>query len=307
MAREHEGHFLAEIITRISQPVDAQRGFVIGLLALLRTNCDRMKPSLADIQQDFKSAILKGDKKFASRIIKLARGTEAKEFGTYQDAHHLRLTDFLANDYKLLREYLGETQFVAMAQTYFSAHPAQHPNARWLSKHLADFLLHFKPFAHRPEIQELAALELALNSAFDAPEASPLTFAELKVFAPEFFSALKLGIHPSAARLTFKQNTSSIWSALKCQTQPPKPHRLDADQQILVWRQGAASRFRLLGEEEAMAYDACKTGASFGTMCKMIAFIDNPETATERTANYLRAWIEAELLLAPALAVKLVK
>lgn len=307
MAREHESHILAEIVTSISQPVDAQRGFVIGPFTLVSAKQDGMKPSLADIQEDFKSAILKGEKKFASRIVKLARGNEAKEFSIYQDDSLVRLTDFLANDYKLLREYLGETQFVAMAQTYISAHPSQYPNARWFSLHLADFLRRFKPFEHHPEIQELAALELALNSAFDAPEATPLTFAELNALAPEMLNTIILSFHLSAVRLTFKQNTSSIWSALKCQTQPPKPHMLDADQQILVWRQGAASRFRLIGVEEAMAYDACKTGASFGTMSEMLAFMECPETATERAASYLRGWIDAELLLAPALAVKLVK
>ncbi len=264
-----------------------------------------MKPSLADIQQDFKSAILNGDKKVAIHVAKPAHGSKAKAIGIYQEAYFMRLTDFLANDHELLREYLGESQFVEMAHRYIAAHPSQHPNARWFSKHLAEFLLSYKPFEHHREIQELATLELALNSAFDAPEAVALTLAQLVTVNPEIFNALKLQIHPSAARLTFKQNTTSIWSALKCETQPPKPHRLDTDQQILVWRQGVASRFRLLGDEEAMAYDACKTGASFSTLCEMIAFREFPETAAARAATYLRGWIEAELLLeTPSFAVR---
>ena len=267
-----------------------------------------MKPSLADIQRDFASAILTGDKSYASHLATSSRGTKAKAFGIYQDAYRMRLTDFLANDHEILRDYIGETQFVAMAQNYIATHPSQHPNARWYSIHLAEFLLGYEPFLHHPEIQELATLELALNTAFDAPEAATLTLEALTTLNPEIFSAMTLGIHPSASRLTFKQNTTSIWSALKCETQPPKPHLLDEPQQILVWRQGVASRFRLLGNEEAMAFDASKTGASFSTICEMIAFMDSPETAAARSASYLRGWIEAELLLAaPAFAVAPVK
>lgn len=263
-----------------------------------------MKPSLAAIQQDLKSAILYGDKKFTAHVAKPARGTKTMAIGIYQNAYRMRLTDFLANDHELLREYLGETQFVEMAATYIAKHPSQHPNARWYSTNLANFLKTYEPFEHHSEVQELAALELALNSAFDAPEAASLTLAELTALDPEIFSAMILGMHPSAARLTFHQNTTSIWSALKCETQPPKPHVLDASQQILVWRQGVASRFRLLGDEEAMAFDACKTGASFSTMCEMIAFMESPETAAARAASYLRGWIEAEIVLAaPAFAV----
>ncbi len=257
-----------------------------------------MKPSLADIQSNFKSAILHGDKKFEAHIAKPARGTKAMALGIYQDAYKMRLTDFLSNDYELLREYLGDTQFAEMALTYIAKHPSQHPNARWFSKHLANFLLSYSPFEHHPEIQELAALELALNSAFDAPEAEALNLTQLATLNPEIFSALKLQMHLSSSRLTFKQNTTSIWSALKCETHPPKPHMLDTDQQILVWRQGVDSRFRLLGDEEAMAFDVCKDGASFSTMCEMLAFREFPETAAERAAGYLRGWIEAEIVLA---------
>ena len=219
---------------------------------------------------------------------KPARGTKAEAF--------------LANDHEVLRTYLGESQFAVMAQSYVTAYPSEHPNARWYSTHLTEFLRSYKPFEHHPEIQELAALELALNSAFDAPEAAALTFAELTALDPDVFSSMVLGIHPSAARLTFRQNTTSIWSALKCEARPPKPHMLDQDQALLVWRQGTSSRFRILGDEEAMAFDSCKNGASFSTICEMMAFLDSPETAATRATGYLRGWIEAELLLvSPAL------
>ena len=137
----------------------------------------------------------------------------------------MRLSEFLAHDHEILRQYIGETQFDKMAQSYIAAHPSQHPNARWYSVHLAEYLHNYEPFLYHPEIQELATLELALNTAFDAPDAASLSLVQLTALDPEIFKSLILGIHPSASRLTFKQNTTSIWSALKCETQPPKPHR----------------------------------------------------------------------------------
>lgn len=264
-----------------------------------------MKPTRAEIKQAFKSAALSGDQKFAARIANLARSANANLVDSNEIANLVPLKEFLAIDYRFLRKYLGETQFTEMAKSYCEANSSTQPNARWFSTHLAEFLRGYAPFSHHPEIQELAALELALNSAFTAPEAAALTLADLTTLDPEIFSSMNLGMHPSASRLTFTQNTTSIWSALKCETQPPKPHLLDEQQQTLVWRQGAASRFRLLGNEEAMAFDAAKTGASFSTICQLIAFMDSPETTAARAASYLRGWIEAELLLAaPTFAVR---
>jgi hypothetical protein len=258
-----------------------------------------MKASLASIQADLKAAILGNSKSAPPHIAKPARGTRASAFGVYKDAYIMRLTDFLANDHEMLRQYLGDVAFASMARDYIAAHPSENANARWYCLHLPAFLKSYKPFKQHPEIHELATLEAALNFAFDAPEAQSLTITDMAKLDPETFATMPLNMHPSAVRLTFVQNTTSIWSALKCEEQPPKPHSLDAPQHIVVWRQGTASRFRMLGDEEAMAFDSTYTGANFSVICEMIAMMEGADTAAMRAASYLRGWIETELVLTP--------
>ncbi|MGQ0484169.1 MAG: hypothetical protein ACT4SY_02280 [Hyphomicrobiales bacterium] len=57
---------------------------------------------------------------------------------------------------------------------------------------------------------------------------------------------------------------------------------------LLVWRQDGSSRFRLLGNEEAIAIDAATEGASFAVICGKIAAMNGSGTAALRAAGYLR-------------------
>jgi hypothetical protein len=200
----------------------------------------------------------------------------------------------LAGEHQKLRCYMGETAFEAMARTYVSRHPSDQPNARWYARHLPEFLARALPFARTPELAELASLEGALNDAFDAPQAPVVTCAELAALGSAALAAAALDIHPSARRLRVTTNVTGLWSCLKCDEMPPKPYRLEAPQEILVWRQGESSRFRLLGDEEAMAFDTAAEGAPLSAVCETIAAMDGPDTAALRAAGYLRGWVEAQ-------------
>ena len=175
----------------------------------------------------------------------------------------VRLADFLAGDYPRLRLYMGETAFNTMARHCLAA--TETPKVRLLSRHLPDFLDLTKPFSRSPELSDLARLERAFQAALNAPEASTTSHAPL---------------HPSVQRLQLRTNATSIWAALTAGELPPPPQRLDEPQELLVWRQGAASRFRMLGREEAAALDAVARG----------------ETIAQSAENFLRGWLEAEII-----------
>ena len=178
-----------------------------------------------------------------------------------------RLTDYLADDYRRLRLYMGETGFSAMVRHCLAA--PESPTVRVLSRHLPDFLDLTKPFSRSPELSDLARLERAFYAAFNSPEASLTSQATL---------------HPSVQRLQLRTNAASIWAALAAGELPPPPARLDGPQELLVWRQGTAPRFRMLGGEEAAALDAAARGEA-------IAIDPSSE-------NFLRGWLEAEIVSA---------
>jgi hypothetical protein len=202
------------------------------------------------------------------------------------DEATLNLVDFLENEYPILRTYLGEVTFVNLTLAMIGTRSAEKINARSICEQLPRFLTSCKISNHRLEINELATLELALHTAFSAPEAE----------------ALKTGIsvHPSVQRLSFSQNTVSIWSALKCDSQPPRPHMLDEPQAVIVWRQSQSARFRILGNEEANAFDTAAKLLSFNAICENTLWEEGALAPAQRCALYLEGWSEAEILTFPA-------
>jgi hypothetical protein len=185
-----------------------------------------------------------------------------------------RLTDFLANDYPRLRLYMGETAFNTMARHCLVATAT--PKVWLLSGHLPDFLDLTKPFFRSPELSDLARLEKAFHAALNAPYAGIMTQVP-----PHRFHIV---LHPSVQRLQLRTNAASIWAALTAGELPPPPQRLDGPQELLVWRQGEASRFRMLGGEEAAALDA--------------AARDEAIEVDQWSESFLRGWLEAEIISA---------
>ena len=179
------------------------------------------------------------------------------------------LTDFLAGDYPRLRLYMGWTGFNTMARHCLAI--TDTPKVRLLSRHLPDFLDLTKPFSQSPELSDLARLEKAFHAALNAPEANIITQAP-----PHRF---RIELHPSVQKLQLRTNAASIWAALTAGELPPPPQRLDGPQELLVWRQGAASRFRILGREESAALDATARGEAI--------------EINQSSDSFLRGWLEA--------------
>ena len=80
----------------------------------------------------------------------------------------------MRNDHELLHRYLGDETFDEMGHAYVKARPSEHPNLRWFSQGLPEFLKSAEPYCDHPVLADLAALEKALNDAFDAAEGAGL-------------------------------------------------------------------------------------------------------------------------------------
>src|SRR5271170_524308 len=118
-------------------------------------------------QSDFQRGILTGDDKVLAEILDSPREKRDVLFGVYRYAYSSRLVEAMRNDHKLLHIYLGDEMFDAMGHAYVAAYPSQHANLRWFSASLPDFLNSEEAYSKYPVLSELAALEKALNDAFD--------------------------------------------------------------------------------------------------------------------------------------------
>jgi len=251
---------------------------------------------LKDLQERFQAGILSGDDTILADVQDSARETRSVLFGVYRNAYVARLVEVLGNDYQELHAYLGNKTFAKLATAYVAAHPSDQRNARWFGRHLPRFAKGTEPFAGHPEIAEIAALEKALDDAFDGPDAAPLTIGDLAAIPSEDWPRLVLKPHPAVIRLSFTTNAADIWSALKDETPPPAPSRLPEPQALMVWRQDYMARFRPLSAEEAMMWDEAAQGVRFGVLCEMVATFAGEDEAELRAATYLKTWIDGGML-----------
>jgi hypothetical protein len=160
----------------------------------------------------------------------------------------LNFPGVMAAGYPRLRAYLGDVKFTALSDAYFAALPSTVPNASFYWNGFPAFIGGPQSPMLRDELAEFASLENALRHALEIePEASD-------------HAAPLNQLHPSAQLLQMKNNTLSLWSAMVAGELPPKPEALIAPVDVLVWRQGTAARFRMIGHEELMALKVAAAG-----------------------------------------------
>ena len=249
-------------------------------------------------QAVFQRGILSGDDTVLAEILDSPREKRETLYGVYRYAYGSRLVEALRNDHGLLHSYLGDEGFDEMGHAYVKARPSEHPNLRWFSQGLPEFLRSAEPYCNHPVLADLAALEKALNDAFDAAEGEVLELTAMASFAPERWNDLTFRPHPSAARLDLSTNASAVWLALKHDETPPDAATLEEPARILVWRQDTTPMFRELPPEEAMMWDEAANGIPFGVLCEMLATYDDPDGAAARGAGYLHVWITSATLTA---------
>src|ERR1043166_8329310 len=130
---------------------------------------------LARQQADFQRGILAGDDSVLAEIPDSPKEKRETLFGVYRYAYSSRLVEALRNDHELLHAYLGDEMFDEMEDAYVKARPSEHPNLRWFSQGLRECLRGNAPYSDYPVLGDLAALEKALNDAFDGSDCAVVT------------------------------------------------------------------------------------------------------------------------------------
>ncbi|MES2752414.1 MAG: DNA-binding domain-containing protein [Pseudomonadota bacterium] len=254
------------------------------------------------LQDEFQRSIMSGDNSVLADILDSPKEKRDILFGVYRYAYVSRLVEALRNDHAHLHGYLGDEMFDEMGAAYVAASPSQHPNMRWFSQGLPEFLRTTEPYCDHPVIADLAAFEKALNDGFDAADGPVTGIEDVAAFPPEVWNDLKFQPHPTSCRLDLVTNAIEIWKALKDEQAPPDAVMLDEPNRALIWRQDVTPMFRELPAEEAMMWDEASGGIPFGVLCSMLATYDDPDSAAARGAGYLHGWVTSGLLSSVTLA-----
>jgi hypothetical protein len=267
-------------------------------LAVERPDSANAAPGLSEMQATFQRAVMLGDDAVLNDILDNSRTSRNVLFGVYRHAYAARLIEVVRGDHPLLHRLVGDDAFAEMAKAYVAAQPSRHPNARWFSHRFPDYMSQSYPDA--PHLGDLAALERALNDAFDAPDAPPLELSDLAAIPPENWADLTFKAHASARHLTFATNAHALWLALKDERPAPPVALLPVRESVIIWRHETTPKVRRMPGEEAMMWEECCSGVPFGRLCELVAVYDDPETAPLRAAQHLQGWIMAGLLAKPA-------
>jgi hypothetical protein len=249
-----------------------------------------MKP-LAATEALFQDHVLTGDLAIESQIEGDSADFRNIRLGIYRDAYRLRLIEVLGTDYEVLRKYLGDALFNALARDYIDAHPSTFRNVRWFGGRLADFLGSTPRYAAHPELAELARFEWALGLAFDSPDDEPVRFEQVVAVAPADWPELRFLPHASLHVIDLSTNAVAIWKEID----ERESFALETTPEPVawaIWRKKHSPFFRSLGSDEAWALRALLARAGFGEICAGLCEWVDEEDAAPRAAGMLRSWVE---------------
>lgn len=259
---------------------------------------------LAELQAAFQSAVLAdgepGNAAILGSIAMPPRTDRATGFGVYADAYHLRLAAFVANDFPVLREHLGEEAFGALVEAYISATPSRHRNARWYASRLPDFMRQSMPWRGDSPACDLAVFERALADAFDAADAPALGIEALSDFGAEDWPRLVLAFHPSLAVLDLAQGTTAHYQNFT-EGEGPAATRAGTETAV-VWRSAGQSLYRLVSQSERLGLIEARQSKTFGDICMLLAFQAGDDDPAQQAAGFLAQWFADGLVTRVSLA-----
>src|SRR5579884_2124788 len=143
------------------------------------------------------------------------------QLAVYVNAYRFRLYDVTADEYRVLKVYLGDEAFDRLIKDYVNTVPSGHFNVGRYTAHLPDFLAQHHThdiFAH-----ELAQLENAISQLTDPPETTPLEPVHLEGMTPE--SLMETVLYPRTALtlFAFDYPVNRYYREVKDDTSPATP------------------------------------------------------------------------------------
>jgi hypothetical protein len=238
----------------------------------------------------------------------LLAGNFALGLQAYRHAYRARLVAALNDNFTVLARALGDEGFEALGQAFVAACPSQHPSIRWFGEGLPEFMASAdEDLVPHPSLVDLARMDWALRSAFDAAEAPPLQASDLAALGPDDWAGLVLHVQPSVQRVTLAHAVEPAWRVLRewdpegGSEQPELPEPVAHPHQLLAWRQGLETRWRSLEPLEAALLAAVARGESFASLCEVAAAeLGDADAAAPAVVGLLQRWLADGLLQSPA-------
>lgn len=249
---------------------------------------------LLQVQEDFLACLLADD-------APLPEGWDARRearLAIYRNAYRSRLIDVLRATFERTARLVGDEAFAQAAAHHLIMRPPTSWTIDLAGKQFAETCAEL--FTKDPDVGELAWLEWAMNCAFTAADAAPMTLASFAATTAHFdagqWDSLGLTLMPGTALRQVTFDVATLWRGLADPDRASEPTPLDDPHWLLVWRDDELPMFSLVNSTEGRALSDVLRGTPFGQ-----AFADaliNPaaDSAAELAGDMLRRWIEIGLI-----------
>ncbi|GLQ93981.1 DNA-binding domain-containing protein [Dyella acidisoli] len=249
--------------------------------------------TLQAIQQQMQQAVLTAQTSPLSSVRSDAIADVHSRLAVYQHGYRIRLRDALKNEFVGLSSMVSRG-FDALLDTYVETHPSNHFNIRWYGTGLAGFLENKRH--DKPQLAEMARLDWAISTAFDATDEPSIDITQLATIPPEAWATLQLVPQGNLQVLSCAYNVDTFRRAADHGTTRPHLRRYAKPRRILVWRHAMSIHYRRLEEDESQVLTAVQRGESFATLCAILAEYHGETAAMSRMVALLQAWVGAGLL-----------
>lgn len=249
---------------------------------------------LRALQQQLADAMLAGGTPLPGSLRGDDKAGESDRLAIYQHGYRMRLREALATEFPGLALLVGR-RFAQLLDDYVAAHPSTHFNIRWHGAGLAGFLTRTAPWRDRPELAEMAQVDWAISTAFDAADHATVSAADLAGIAPEAWAALQLHPLTHARLLRCTCNVDAFRRAADRGEPRPALRRWRRTRHLLVWRPALDVRYRQVEAGELPALLGALHGESFAQLCERLAQ-RHGHAALPRMAALLAQWLNEGLI-----------
>ncbi len=243
--------------------------------------------SLAELQHNFRDWLVAPTSELAQHLA----APDSPGLPVYQNNYRAQLVGSLEASFPQVRAWMGVDAFHYAAVSHIDRHP---PHAWTLDAYPDEFGATLAElFPYNPDIHELAWIEAALNAAFVAQDAEPLTPADL---ANIDWERARLQLAPSLRTHVASANAETIWWAMSGGQQRPEGEMLAAPQGLLVWRRGLVSCLRSVDLLELEALRHLQTQGSFAALCALLVERLGEDEGIAKAGVMLASWLGSEMI-----------
>jgi hypothetical protein len=208
----------------------------------------------------------------------------------YRNGYRARLRDALASEFAGLALMTGK-RFATLLDGYVSTHPSGHYNIRWYGAGLSAYLEYGLPWREKPEMAEMAQLDWAISTAFDALDEPVSTAENLAGLATYDWEFLRLRMQDPLQILSVHHNVDAFRRAADLGHGRPRLRHADRAYHVLVWRQSLAVHYRQVENDELSALTGAIKNEPFARLCERLVEYHEPAAALPRMVSLLHQWL----------------